>query len=57
MSKRFVVPVEVDENDECYITFPDEVMEDLGWYPGMMVEWSEEIDGSLVVKKSEEQNQ
>ncbi len=57
MSRRFVVPVEVDENDDCYITFPEEVMEDLGWYPGMMVEWSEEIDGSLVVKKSEEQNQ
>jgi bifunctional DNA-binding transcriptional regulator/antitoxin component of YhaV-PrlF toxin-antitoxin module len=56
MSKRFVVPVEVDENDECYITFPDEVMEDLGWYPGMMVEWSEETDGSIIVKKSEDQS-
>lgn len=56
MSKRFTVPVEVDEEDNCFVTLPDEVLQDLGWYEGMMVEWSEDIDGSIILKKSEEQD-
>ena len=56
MSKRFTVPVEVDEDDQCFVTLPEELLQDLGWYEGMAVEWSEDIYCSIILKKSEEQN-
>ena len=53
MSKRFTVPVEEDDFGDLIITLPAEVVNDLGWYEGMDLEWSEEIDGSVVLKKCE----
>jgi len=53
MSKRFTLPVEVDDFGDMSITLPAELMEDLGWYEGTELEWSEETDGSVVLKKSE----
>lgn len=53
MSNRFTVPVEEDDFGDLIITLPTEVVNDLGWYEGMDLEWSEEIDGSIVLKKSE----
>lgn len=54
MSRRFTLPVEVDEEDNYFITLPEEVLEDLGWYEGVNLEWSEDIDGSIILKKSED---
>ena len=42
------------EHGECYVTFPDELLEETGWVEGTELEWSEEIDGSIVLKKVEE---
>ena len=50
MSKRFTLPVEVDDFGDMSITLPAELMEDLGWYEGTELEWSEETDGSVVLK-------
>lgn len=55
MSKRYTIPVEVDEHGEYYITFPDDLMDDLGWQEGDTLEWSEDIDASIILKKVEEQ--
>ena len=54
MSRRFTVPVEVDEDDNYFITLPDEMLDELGWYEGTELEWSEDIDGSIILKKSED---
>jgi hypothetical protein len=53
--KRYVLEVQEDEHTgECYVTFPDELLEETGWVEGTALEWSEEIDGSIVLKKVEE---
>jgi bifunctional DNA-binding transcriptional regulator/antitoxin component of YhaV-PrlF toxin-antitoxin module len=53
--KRYVLEVQEDEHTgECYVTFPDELLEETGWVEGTTLEWSEEIDGSIVLKKVEE---
>lgn len=53
--KRYVLEVQEDEHTgECYVTFPDELLEETGWGEGTELEWSEEIDGSIVLKKVEE---
>ncbi len=51
MSKRYVLEVEVDEHGECYITLPDEMLEETGWDVGTELDWSEEIDGSIILKE------
>lgn len=55
MSKRYTIPVEVNEHGEYYITFPDDLMDDLGWQEGDTLEWSEDIDASIILRKVEEQ--
>ena len=53
--KRYVLEVQEDEyTGECYVTFPDELLEETGWVEGTALEWSEESDGSIVLKKVEE---
>jgi len=54
MSRRFTLPVEVDEEDNYFIALPEEVLDELGWYEGTVLEWSEDIDGSIILKKSED---
>ena len=41
----------VDENG--ILTFPDELMEELGWREGDMLEWIPNDDGSFTLKKKE----
>ena len=50
MSKRFTLPVEVDEEDNYFITLPQEILDEMGWYEGITLDWSEDIDGSIILK-------
>jgi hypothetical protein len=52
--KRYVLDVHEDEHGECFITLPEELLEETGWGEGTNLEWSEEIDGSIILKKVEE---
>ena len=36
--------------DECFITFPEEVLEKTGWEEGDTLEWVSNKDGSFTVK-------
>ncbi|AIX14675.1 hypothetical protein Syn7803C72_63 [Synechococcus phage ACG-2014d] len=49
--KRFIVPVEEDENGEPCFTIPEEVLEDLGWNVGDILEYSDEGDGTLLLTR------
>ena len=51
--KRFVVPVEEDDNGECYFNIPEEVLEDLGWNVGDILEYSDEGDGTLLITRAD----
>lgn len=51
MSKRYVLEVEVDEHGECFLTLPDELLEEAQWDVGDTIEYSEDIDGSIIMKK------
>ena len=45
--KRYIVPVD----EEGVLTFPDELMDSLGWQPGDILEWIDNKDGSFSLKK------
>ena len=53
MSKKFMLDVKEDENGDLYLTFPDEVVDSLGWQEGDVVEYVIDED-NFIIKKIEE---
>lgn len=43
-----------DDFDEYYITFPDEMIDRLGWEQGDVLEWIINKDGTVILQRSEE---
>ena len=41
-------------DDDGVITFPDEMIEKLGWKEGDVLEWIDNKDGSFTLKKSDD---
>ena len=39
-------------DDDGVITFPDELIEKLGWKEGDVLEWIDNKDGSFLLRKS-----
>ena len=55
MSNRYTLQIDSDEHGELFITFPDDLMDYLGWKFGDVLEYEDEIDGSLIIKKSDDE--
>lgn len=53
MSKRYTVRIELDENGEEMLPFPDELIVELGWKPGDTICWKPDGDGWVLAKKEE----
>lgn len=51
-TKNWVLPVEVDPSGECFLTFPDDLLESVGLKEGDEIEWFDNGDGSYVFKKA-----
>jgi len=50
MSSSYILEIEEDENGELYITFPDEVIEELGWQEGDILNWDVRSEGIILSK-------
>jgi bifunctional DNA-binding transcriptional regulator/antitoxin component of YhaV-PrlF toxin-antitoxin module len=46
----YIIEVEEDENGELFITFPDEVIEELGWQEGDILNWDVQGNGIVLSK-------
>ena len=44
----YILEVQEDENGDQYIVFPDEVIEDLGWQEGDVLNWDVRGDGIVL---------
>ena len=53
MSNRYTVRIELDENGEECLPFPDELVAELGWKPGDIICWQPEGDGWILKKKDD----
>lgn len=51
--KKWVLPVELEPNGECFVTFPDDLLEAANLEEGNRVEWIDRGDGSYLLKKVE----
>ena len=47
----YMIPIEEDKDGELMITFPDDLMDNMGWKPGDVVEWIDNKDGTWSLKK------
>jgi len=46
--------VQQHEDGEYFIEFPDEVLQEVGWKEGDVIDWSDNGDGSWSLKKLDE---
>jgi len=56
MSKSYTLQVETDPDDpeNFIITFPDELLESVGWKIGDTLIWNVEDDGTIILKKKDD---
>jgi len=47
---NYILEVQEDENGEPFILLPDEVMEDLGWQEGDVLNWDVKGEGIILTK-------
>ena len=46
----YILEVQEDENGDQYITLPDEVIEELGWQEGDVLNWDVRSNGIILSK-------
>ena len=49
-----VLPVEQDD-EGCYLTFTDDLLEELGWAIGDELNWDVQDDGTIIVTKQHDE--
>jgi len=52
---KWSLPVEMDPNGEYFVTFPDDLLEAANLKENDQIEWIAQDDGSVVIKKVEEE--
>jgi len=46
----YILEVEEDEDGELFLTFPDELMEEVGWGYGDILNWDIKGEGVILTK-------
>jgi bifunctional DNA-binding transcriptional regulator/antitoxin component of YhaV-PrlF toxin-antitoxin module len=46
----YILEVQEDENGDQFIVFPDEIMEELGWQEGDLLNWDARGEGIIISK-------
>jgi bifunctional DNA-binding transcriptional regulator/antitoxin component of YhaV-PrlF toxin-antitoxin module len=50
----YILEVQEDENGDQYITLPDEIIEDLGWQEGDLLNWDVRSNGIIISKVNDD---
>lgn len=50
--KTFVGEVIEDDNGELVLVFPEELIEQLGWQPGDIIDWDTDEHGRVTARKA-----
>jgi len=46
----YILEVEEDENGEQFLTFPEDLLEEMGWREGDILNWDVQGDGIVLTK-------
>ena len=50
----YILEVQEDENGDQYIILPEEVIEDLGWQEGDLLNWDVRSNGIIISKVNDD---
>lgn len=50
----YILEVQEDDNGDLFITFPDEIIEELGWQEDDILEWNLKGEGIILSKLNDE---
>ena len=48
MDHRYAMKLELDEEGDFFMRIPEALVEDLGWIEGTLLDFEEDIDGSVI---------
>jgi len=51
----YTVPVDADSNGELFLSFPDALLNQVGWDVGDKLIWEELPDGSYMIRKDSDE--
>ena len=54
--KSWTAIIEEMENGDLVLPFPQEMLDEVGWYPGDNLEWHDRGDGTWEIRKKLEQS-
>ena len=46
----YILEIEEDQNGDQYVTFPEDILEELGWLEGDLLEWNMKGEGITLTK-------
>lgn len=46
----YILEIEEDQNGDQYVTFPEDILEELGWLEGDLLEWNMKGEGIILTK-------
>lgn len=52
--KRYTLDVQENDDGDCYVVFPDDLLRECGWVEGDTLEYTEDEYGSIYLKKVED---
>lgn len=52
----YILEVQEDENGEPFITLPDDLIEELGWMEGDLLDWDVRANGIILSKVNDPSN-
>lgn len=51
MDHRYAMKLELDEEGDFFMRIPEALVEDLGWIEGTLLDFEEDIDGSVILNR------
>ena len=50
--KRYTLDILEDDDFNAYINLPEELLRETGWMAGDVLEYEEDLDGNIILKRS-----
>ena len=52
--KRYTLEIHEDDDFNAYVNLPDELFRETGWRAGDVLEYEEDLDGNIILRRSNE---
>ena len=52
--KRYTLDILEDDDFNAYVNLPEELLRETGWMAGDVLEYEEDLDGNIILKRSNE---